>query len=46
MDLMLTYNKWRAYNRTRDALMRLGDRELADLGIKRNEIDTIARRSL
>lgn len=46
MNVMLTYNRWRAYNRTRDALHRLGDRELADLGIKRSEIDQVARRSL
>ncbi|MCP4317537.1 MAG: DUF1127 domain-containing protein [Hyphomicrobiales bacterium] len=46
MNMMLTYSKWRAYNRTRDALQRLGDRELSDLGIKRGEIEEIARRSL
>ena len=46
MNMMLTYNKWRAYNKTRDALHRLADRELADLDIKRSEIDEIARRSL
>ncbi|WP_419912266.1 DUF1127 domain-containing protein [Hoeflea sp.] len=43
MNLMLTYKKWRNYNRTRDALHRLGDRELADLGITRDKIDDIAR---
>ena len=46
MNMMLTYNRWRAYNRTRDALKRLGDRGLADLGINRGDIDEIARRSL
>ncbi|WP_136657184.1 DUF1127 domain-containing protein [Nitratireductor sp. XY-223] len=43
MNLMLTYQKWRNYNRTREALERLGDRELADLGIARDKIDDIAR---
>lgn len=46
MNLMLTYQKWRNYNRTREALQRLGDRELADLGITRDNINDIARKAL
>ncbi|MDA4846649.1 DUF1127 domain-containing protein [Hoeflea poritis] len=46
MNLMLTYKKWRNYNRTREALERLGDRELADLGVTRDNINDIARKAL
>lgn len=46
MNLMLTYQKWRNYNRTREALQRLGDRELADLGITRDNINDIARKAM
>ena len=45
MNMMLTYQKWRNYTKTRDALNRLGDRDLIDLGIKRSDIDTVARKS-
>ncbi|MGN6459728.1 MAG: DUF1127 domain-containing protein [Pseudolabrys sp.] len=33
---------WRRYNRSLNELSRLGDRELADIGISRSEIPTIA----
>ncbi len=46
MNMMLTYNKWRSYHKTRDALQRLGDHELNDLGIKRDQIESIARKAL
>ena len=46
MNLMLTYQRWRQYQRTRNALRELGDRELADLGIERDKIDELARRAL
>ena len=46
MNMMLTYQKWRSYTKTRDALNRLGDRDLTDLGIKRRDIETLARKSL
>ena len=46
MNLMLTYQKWRQYQRTRNALLKLGDRDLADLGIERAKIDELARRAL
>jgi uncharacterized protein YjiS (DUF1127 family) len=34
---------WRLYRRTRDELAGLSDRDLADLGISRYDIDAIAR---
>jgi len=33
---------WRRYNRSLNELSRLGDRELADIGISRSEIPTVA----
>ncbi|QYX56933.1 DUF1127 domain-containing protein [Roseovarius sp. SCSIO 43702] len=38
--------KWREFNKTRNELASLSDRALADLGISRGEIDSIARRSV
>jgi uncharacterized protein YjiS (DUF1127 family) len=37
------YKRWRAYERTYEELMRLDDRELADINIRRTDIDSIAR---
>lgn len=37
------FKRWRAYERTYEELMRLDDRELADINIRRTEIDSIAR---
>jgi uncharacterized protein YjiS (DUF1127 family) len=37
------YKRWRAYEQTYEELMRLDDRELADINIRRGEIDSIAR---
>jgi uncharacterized protein YjiS (DUF1127 family) len=37
------YKRWRAYEQTYTELMRLDDRELADINIRRNDIDSIAR---
>ena len=39
------YKRWRAYERTYAELMRLDARELADIHIRRSEIDGIARHS-
>jgi uncharacterized protein YjiS (DUF1127 family) len=33
---------WRRYNRSLNELSRLGDRELADIGITRSEIPAVA----
>jgi uncharacterized protein YjiS (DUF1127 family) len=37
------YKRWRAYERTYEELMRLDDRELADINIRRTDIESIAR---
>lgn len=39
------YRAWRKYRETYNELMRLSSRDLADLGINRAEIATIARQS-
>ena len=39
------YKRWRTYERTYNELMRLDDRELADIHVSRWEIDAIARQS-
>jgi len=36
---------WSRYRRTVNELMQLNDRQLADIGFRRDEIPTIARRS-
>ena len=43
--LVSTYRAWRKYRETYNELMRLSSRDLADLGINRAEIPTIARQS-
>ncbi len=39
------YKRWRAYEQTYEELMRLDDRELADINVRRGEIDSIARQA-
>jgi uncharacterized protein YjiS (DUF1127 family) len=36
------FNEWKLYNQSLRELSRLGDRELADIGINRTEIQRIA----
>ena len=43
--IVSTYRAWRKYRETYNELMRLSSRDLADLGINRAEIPTIARQS-
>ena len=43
--LATLYRNWRRRKATYAALARLSDRELADVGIDRSEIDSVARRS-
>ncbi|MEX0852586.1 MAG: DUF1127 domain-containing protein [Bauldia sp.] len=43
--LFTTIRTWRKYRETYDELMRLTDRDLADLGIRRTDIQRIARQS-
>ncbi|MCK5933132.1 protein of unknown function [Fulvimarina manganoxydans] len=46
MDIVRSYNNWRRYRETVNELNRLSQRELADLGISRYDIPTIARRTV
>jgi len=43
--LVTKYRNWRRYRATYNALMRLSDRELADFGVDRADIGSVARRS-
>ena len=43
--LVSTYKAWRKYRETYNELMRLSSRDLADLGINRADIPTIARQA-
>lgn len=44
--LVTTYRAWRKYRQTYHELMQLSGRELADVGIRRSDIPTIARESV
>ena len=46
MDIVRSYSNWRRYRETVNELNRLSQRELADLGISRYDIPTIARRTV
>lgn len=46
MDMIRKYRNWRAYRDTVEALGRLSNRSLEDLGIERGEIRNVARKSL
>jgi uncharacterized protein YjiS (DUF1127 family) len=43
--LITSYRAWRRYRETYNELMRLSDRDLADLGINHADIPSIARKS-
>ena len=43
MNLIDSFRKWSAYRRTVEELSQLDDRSLADLGIARADIGTVAR---
>jgi uncharacterized protein YjiS (DUF1127 family) len=43
--LVSTYRSWRKYRETYNELMRLSNRDLADLGISAADIPMIARKS-
>ncbi len=44
-DFAKAYRRWRKYRDTHDQLMRLSDRDLRDIGVKRGDIPTIALKS-
>ncbi|WP_152045701.1 DUF1127 domain-containing protein [Aureimonas psammosilenae] len=46
MNIVRSYSNWRRYRETCNELSRLSQRELADLGIARNDIPSIARRAI
>jgi uncharacterized protein YjiS (DUF1127 family) len=43
MDLARSYRNWRTYRNTLSELDRLSNRDLADLGISRADIRSVAR---
>ena len=45
MNLIRNYRNWRVYRDTVTELGRLSNRQLADLGINRGEIEAVARRA-
>lgn len=46
MNIARSYQNWRRYRETCNELNRLSHRELADLGISRSEIPSIARKAI
>lgn len=46
MNFVRSYNNWRRYRETCNELSRLSQRELADLGISRADIPSIARQAI
>jgi uncharacterized protein YjiS (DUF1127 family) len=46
MNLIRNYRNWRVYRETVTELGRLSNRQLHDLGIIRDEIKIVARRSI
>jgi uncharacterized protein YjiS (DUF1127 family) len=46
MALIENIREWRRYRATREALSRLTDRELSDLGLGRGDIEYAARRAV
>ena len=40
--IVRTWQQWRRYNRSLTELNRLGDRDLADIGISRGDIPRVA----
>jgi uncharacterized protein YjiS (DUF1127 family) len=46
MTIMNSIREWRRFRATRDALARLSDRELSDLGLNRGDIEFAARRAV
>lgn len=41
-NIVRFFREWKRYNQSRNELNRLGDRELADIGINRSEIERVA----
>jgi uncharacterized protein YjiS (DUF1127 family) len=41
-NIVRLIRQWKSYNRSLTELSRLGDRELADIGISRSDIERVA----
>ncbi|EAB6717935.1 DUF1127 domain-containing protein [Salmonella enterica subsp. enterica serovar Virchow] len=46
MSIVRNFRNWRTYRNTVSELSRLSNRELADLGISRGEIHSVARKAV
>jgi uncharacterized protein YjiS (DUF1127 family) len=46
MNIIASYKTWRKYRETYKELARLNNRELADLGIHRGEIERVAKQAV
>lgn len=46
MNIVRNFRNWRQYRNTVSELSRLSNRELADLGINRGEIHSVARKAI
>lgn len=46
MNIVRSYSNWRRYRETCNELNRLSQRELADLGLSRTDIPSVARQSV
>ncbi len=46
MNITRSYNNWRKYRQTVNELNRMSSRELADLGIARSDITSVAREAV
>jgi uncharacterized protein YjiS (DUF1127 family) len=46
MNVLNSYRNWREYRSTVSELNRLSNRSLADLGLKRSDIKSAARRAM
>ena len=44
MDIAKTYRTWRRYRQAYQELAQLSDRDLRDMGVKRGDIHSLARR--
>ena len=46
MNLIKSYSAWRKYRETYQALDRLSERRLNDIGVSRREIRSVARKAV
>lgn len=46
MNLIRKFRNWRAYRLTVEELGQLSNRQLADMGLRRDDIQSVARRAV